>query len=118
MSTSTEITVEITVYLAEEGRFFPFTADSTLRPIYKYEREIDVTVLPKNLLERAFMIFNIDPEDIGDEADRFTAEGYRQAGARSLSVGDVIVIGETAWGCDRVGWTPVTVAAAQILPVD
>ncbi len=33
---------------------------------------------------------------------------YRLAGHRSLSVGDVVVLGETAWACSSVGWTPVS----------
>ncbi len=33
---------------------------------------------------------------------------YRRAGHRSLSVGDVVVLGETAWACAAVGWTPIT----------
>lgn len=33
---------------------------------------------------------------------------YRRAGHRSLSVGDVVVLGETAWECAAVGWAPIT----------
>ncbi|OSC20882.1 hypothetical protein B8W69_28790 [Mycobacterium vulneris] len=33
---------------------------------------------------------------------------YRLAGHRSLSVGDVVVLGETAWACASVGWTPIS----------
>ncbi|GAB4667208.1 hypothetical protein MAHJHV30_48360 [Mycobacterium avium subsp. hominissuis] len=33
---------------------------------------------------------------------------YRLAGHRSLSVGDVVVLGETAWACNSVGWTPIS----------
>lgn len=32
---------------------------------------------------------------------------YRLAGHRSLSVGDAIVIGETAWLCQAIGWKPL-----------
>ncbi|KQH79848.1 hypothetical protein AO501_08360 [Mycobacterium gordonae] len=35
---------------------------------------------------------------------------YRLAGHRSFSVGDVMVIGETAWLCEPVGWTCLTTA--------
>jgi hypothetical protein len=36
------------------------------------------------------------------------AHHYRLARRRSLSVGDVVVIGETAWACAACGWTPIT----------
>jgi hypothetical protein len=36
------------------------------------------------------------------------AIAYRRAGRRSLSVGDVVVIAETAWACADTGWTPVS----------
>lgn len=39
---------------------------------------------------------------------------YRRRRNRSLSVGDVIVLGEQAWAVDSVGFTPVSVAASQV----
>ena len=36
------------------------------------------------------------------------AQQYRAAGNRSLSVGDVVAIGETAWAVASFGWTPVS----------
>ena len=36
------------------------------------------------------------------------AIAYRRAGQRSLSVGDVVVIGETAWACASSGWDLLT----------
>jgi hypothetical protein len=33
---------------------------------------------------------------------------YRLAGHRSLSVGDVVTLGETAWAGAPLGWTPLT----------
>lgn len=35
------------------------------------------------------------------------AIAYRRAGQRSLSVGDAVVIAETAWACADTGWAPV-----------
>jgi hypothetical protein len=36
------------------------------------------------------------------------AIAYRRAGQRSLSVGDVVALGETAWACASVGLTPIS----------
>jgi hypothetical protein len=36
------------------------------------------------------------------------AIAYRQVGHRSLSVGDVAVIGEAAFACASAGWTPIS----------
>ena len=39
------------------------------------------------------------------------ALAYRLRGNRSLSVGDVLVLGETAWACASVGWTAISTDA-------
>jgi hypothetical protein len=50
------------------------------------------------------------------------ARAYRAGHNRPLNVGDVAVVGETAWAVDGVtdkpsgGWAPVTVQASQIWP--
>jgi hypothetical protein len=40
---------------------------------------------------------------------------YRTQYNRSLSVGDVVVVGETAWAVEPFGWRPVTVQASQFV---
>jgi hypothetical protein len=56
----------------------------------------------KVALETVFDQLNID------DPDQPWAICYRQAGHRSLSVGDVVVIGETAWACAPSGWDLLT----------
>ena len=56
----------------------------------------------KAALEHVFEQLNIVPPSAA------WAQHYRLAGRRSLSVGDVVVIGETAWACAARGWTPIT----------
>lgn len=56
----------------------------------------------KACLELVFEQLNID------EPDQPWALKYRLAGHRSLSVGDVVVIGETAWACASTGWELLT----------
>ena len=49
--------------------------------------------------------------NIGDDPECGTpdpqAVAYRQNGNRSLSVGDVLLLGDTAWSVDRSGWSPI-----------
>jgi hypothetical protein len=56
----------------------------------------------KAALETVFDQLNID------EPATTWALGYRNSGLRSLSVGDVVVIGETAWACAASGWDLLT----------
>lgn len=55
-------------------------------------------------LEYVFEQLNIGGDLV--EATRWT-ERYRVEGNRSLSVGDVVVIGETAWTVASAGWEQV-----------
>lgn len=56
----------------------------------------------KTALETVFEQLNID-----DPTTEWALK-YRLAGHRSLSVGDVVVIGETAWACANSGWDLIT----------
>ncbi|KMO69838.1 hypothetical protein [Mycolicibacterium chlorophenolicum] len=56
----------------------------------------------KTALETVFEQLNID------DPDQPWAIKYRLAAHRSLSVGDVVVIGETAWACAPSGWDLLT----------
>lgn len=136
-----------TVYHAtSETAFLPFSPDTRIQAVYQYERDVDVddTVAVNRALEHAFGLFNMDTDMIAHTAgceggdcviigcDRFTAESYRTTGNRSLSVGDVIVIGgpagttlpdgtgpgEYAWAVARSGYDRVEVLAEQILPLE
>ncbi len=56
----------------------------------------------RGALELVFEQLNID------HPQHPWAQHYRLAGHRSLCVGDIVVLAETAWACAPVGWTPVT----------
>ncbi len=64
---------------------------------------------PGEELNRASRELNID------EPTTDWARQYRADRNRSLSVGDVVVFGETAWACEKVGWTQVGMSDAVIL---
>lgn len=60
------------------------------------------------LLDQLFEMFNI-----GTESDP-VVRAYREAGNRSLSAGDVVVLDqEVAWLCQSVGWEPFNLKAAD-----
>lgn len=60
-------------------------------------------------LNRSFTLFNVGDDD--------TARRYRDAGHRSLSVGDLVVIDGRAYTCAEMGWKPV-VFDPSTLPAD
>ena len=72
---------------------FTLTVDDT---------EADVAAQIKAALETVFEQLNID------DPDQPWAIKYREAGHRSLSVGDVVAIGETAWAVAGCGWDLIT----------
>ncbi|GAB4973145.1 hypothetical protein MAHJHV61_39770 [Mycobacterium avium subsp. hominissuis] len=52
-----------------------------------------------------------------DDPTAWWAVRYREDRHRSLSVGDVVVLGETAWAVASVGWEQVILKAEQIIAV-
>jgi hypothetical protein len=58
------------------------------------------------IAEAAFEAFNADPEMLAG-AQRKLATRYRRRALRSLSVGDVLLVGDTALACDPVGFREV-----------
>lgn len=62
------------------------------------------------LLERAFAAMNGHP----GPSDTDLRDAYYNRRLRSLCVGDVIAIGETAWTCASFGWDPVSIDPADV----
>jgi len=62
-------------------------------------------------LEDVYVQLNVGGELV--EPCAYTVD-YRAAGHRSLSVGDVVVIGETAFAVARFGFDPVGAAALSV----
>jgi len=67
-----------------------------LRFVYKCQTDADADTA--DVLETCFEEFN-------NGQDSPVAEEYRDLGLRSLSTGDVVVIGEAGWRCDSFGWS-------------
>ncbi|SBS77479.1 conserved hypothetical protein [uncultured Mycobacterium sp.] len=95
-----------TVYLNQSPQHYcGFDTDATLQAVATFTLTMDRSPSTEHLtaaLEHVFEQLNID------DPDQSWAQGYRRTGLRSLSVGDVVVIGETAWACAASGWTHLT----------
>ncbi len=59
------------------------------------------------IAEAAFCAFNADPEMLAG-VQRELATRYRRRALRSLSVGDVLRVGDTVLACDPVGFREVS----------
>ncbi|KQH76617.1 hypothetical protein AO501_10530 [Mycobacterium gordonae] len=100
-----------TVYLNHAaGSSFGFDQTiASLRMAESFDLELAEHLHSPALIEAAreivFEQLNID------EPEHIWALRYRLAGHRSLSVGDVVVTGETAWAVESVGWKPVSADA-------
>lgn len=64
----------------------------------------------RHLLERAFAAMNGHP----GPSDTDLTDAYYNRRLRSLCVGDVIVIGKSAWACASFGWDPVSIDPADV----
>jgi hypothetical protein len=79
-----------------------------LVPVFAYDVEFLDGGVPELLLiaEQAFEMFNVDL-DMLTGRKRELATQYRHKMLRSLSVGDVLMIGNTALACDAVGFREI-----------
>lgn len=79
-----------------------YYADAALLPDVRDGRS------PDRILNQAFRELNID------EPTEDWAKEYRANRNRSLSVGDVVVVGEVAYAVERMGWKQVSLSNANI----
>lgn len=100
--------VTIKVLLSLEGDFFHPYISGKLLQAAKFELSPPACGQIKRILDIIYEQLNID------EPRADWAIAYRANRHRSLSVGDVVVIGEQAWACDRLDWTPTAVAAEDV----
>lgn len=107
--------IRAVVFLNEsDGHFFTgYEPGATLRQAALFE--LDGTLVgpneagvPTKALEMVWHELNIDfPTTVW-------ARQYRDERNRSLSVGDVVALGEVAYAVSRTGWTAVTLSTEQI----
>jgi hypothetical protein len=90
----------VTVYFNEAPHhFFGYEPKHPVRQVFTYT----TATTPDDAAEEAMRLFNMDLEWLSGW-DRETATTYRLGQLRSLSVGDVLRIGETWWACARDGF--------------
>lgn len=96
----------VTVYLNENSDYFSGFDAATARLRQATTFEVDLLVGGRGALERllevVFEQLNID------HPTEPWAQQYRRDRNRSLSVGDVVVIGEAAWSVARIGWEQIS----------
>jgi len=111
-------TTTIKVYLNEDengffgfhtNKFSQFPATPALRLAVSFDLDERVTGDPKDnvklILSSVFEQLNIGGDLI--PASDYTVE-YRANRNRSLSVGDVVIVGESAYAVASFGWDPVS----------
>lgn len=108
MTTTATPTITTTVYLNDApGSFLGFNrgAPARLRAAATFNLPIPTNTRPHQTALAAALEHIFD--ELNCEPSTTWATGWRHAGHRSLSVGDVVVVGETAWAVASIGWNPV-----------
>jgi len=97
-----QVTIWHNVNRDENGRptgfFRGYHPEDAVCPVFTFTRADD-----KSILDWCFHVFNA-PEEYLDKEDRKVAERYRANRLRSLSVGDVVQVGNRFWTCRSIGW--------------
>lgn len=90
--------------------FFGYQPGHPLQKVFGYE--IPTTSDAYTLADEAFAAFNA-PLELLNPTYRAIAKAYRAAGNRSLSVGDVLRIGDTWLACAPTGWVELDQAPVE-----
>jgi hypothetical protein len=90
-----------------------YQPDHTLEEVYTYPAPVDSD--PMKVAEVAFFLFNVgDDPDFTNGEPHPTAIDYRTHQLRSVSVGDVIVVGTEALACGAYGWERIELPAEAV----
>jgi hypothetical protein len=92
-----------------DQHFRGYQPGDPIKPVYGYEHPTGPNVTTHDahqIAEQAFQMFNGMAVNSWEEDH---ADRYYAAGNRSLSVGDLVVIGEIAMSCESSGWAFVTI---------
>lgn len=98
----------IKVYHNDTNRFSPYQAGDMLVEAMVFESPLPACGSIERLLDIVWDQLNIDAPTAS------WAVEYRQRRNRSLSVGDVVSVGEQAWAVGVVGWTLVSIESSQV----
>ena len=100
-----KVYVQVWLNEAEDGtNFLGYKPHHPMRLAAEYYTDAELVQAgsANPALEQAFIQLNID-SPTEDWAKEYRANRYR-----SLSVGDVVVVGELAYACESVGWKSVS----------
>ena len=100
--------VTVKVYHNVESRFMPYTAGDKLVETIVFQSPLPACGSMQRLLEIVWHQLNVD------EPKAQWAIEYRRRRNRSLSVGDVVAIGEQAWAVGPTSWDAISVVAGQV----
>jgi len=92
-----------------DQHFRGYQPGDPIKPVYDYEHPTGPNVTTHDahqIAEQAFRMFNDAPADAWEQDH---TRRYYAAGNRSLSTGDLVVIGEIAMSCEPTGWAFVTI---------
>ncbi|UVK59879.1 hypothetical protein SEA_ALEEMILY_139 [Gordonia phage Aleemily] len=101
---------DVAIYHNHDSRFSAYREGHTLERVFEYADSGDDV---DRVCNHAYHMFNA-PEEFLTTDEGLLAVAYRERGLRSLSVGDVVVVGETAWACEPLGWKRVHLTAEQV----
>lgn len=89
----------------------PFHADDQLRQVARFSIRITKDATPDNVQTLLTIVFDQLNRDVPSTD---WGRAHRRRHDRSLSVGDVVTIGDQAWAYERTGWRRVTLLDDQI----
>jgi len=105
----------VKIYLNDgEDHFFGFKNDFANNPELTMVHEFEISETEMDWIYKRYskdfainvLEYVFEQTNIGEESK--LAKEYRAKGLRSLSVGDVVSVGETAFSCDSCGWSRIT----------
>ncbi|TXI56470.1 hypothetical protein [Mycolicibacterium mageritense] len=105
----TTTTIPATVYLNQAtGSTLGFNryAPARLHAALQFDMPVPQDTRPTKTAVQAALESIFEQLNIDDPTENWALQ-YRLVGHRSLSVGDVVRIGETAWAVASRGWQPV-----------
>jgi hypothetical protein len=104
--------VDVIVYFnLHPNHFLGYEHGQPLKKVFGYEAPEPGE--PDALADQAFQAFNAPPELV-PAAYRDVAKNYRAADVRSLSVGDVLKVGEVWLACAATSWIKLEQAPRQV----
>ncbi|GAA1624114.1 hypothetical protein GCM10009733_020950 [Nonomuraea maheshkhaliensis] len=92
-------TITVAVWHNTTGMFAAWQPDDAMIKVFAFQIPAEAARTPDRVLAETWRIFNVGDDEL--------ARSYRARRLRSLSVGDVVAIGELAWAYNPIGYRQV-----------